>query len=608
MNVLRCVWLLVTLLVAAPAQAEVLVLDRGSERVALAAHVAHLVDAGRDLDIQQVRDAAVAARFRSSPEGRDLNLGITPAALWVRLELDVRPDGAGPWLLEVGYPPLDRIEVFHGDRLAVGGDLLPSSARPFAHRFHVIPLDLASGRQTVYLRITTQSSLTAPLTLWRSAALHANDQWQYSLYSGYLGALIALVLYNFLLYLSLHDRVYITYVAYAAAMTTGQVALNGLGGQFLWPEWVAWGNVAAILGIASAGFFGVIFTRQFLHTRQTMIRMDRVLLGGQLLFSLAIALAVLGRYDLALATTSLVGIAFAVAAVICGTLAIRQGNSGARFFLLAWTMLLGGGAITALRNMGWLPTNMWTLNSLQVGSTLELLLLSFALADRIHVERRGREQAQAEALAATQANVALLERSEAELEQRVADRTAALEAANQRLEASEQRQRDLAQHDALTGLANRALFDDRLGQAMAMAQRDRSRFALLYLDLDKFKPVNDSYGHGVGDLLLKQVAQRIAGCVRESDTVARIGGDEFVIILRAVSLADSAAQVAENIRQAIEKLFFVDGHELSISCSIGVAIYPDDATSGLELAQCADSAMYRAKEAGRNAVVLSNPV
>jgi diguanylate cyclase (GGDEF)-like protein len=152
------------------------------------------------------------------------------------------------------------------------------------------------------------------------------------------------------------------------------------------------------------------------------------------------------------------------------------------------------------------------------------------------------------------------------------------------------------------------LFDDRLGQAMAMAQRDRSRFALLYLDLDKFKPVNDSHGHGVGDLLLKQVAQRIVGCVRESDTVARIGGDEFVIILRAVSLADSAAQVAENIRQALEKPFFVDGHELSISCSIGVAIYPDDATSELELAQCADNAMYRAKEAGRNAVVLSNPV
>jgi len=170
--------------------------------------------------------------------------------------------------------------------------------------------------------------------------------------------------------------------------------------------------------------------------------------------------------------------------------------------------------------------------------------------------------------------------------------------------AAEEHMRRMAQHDALTGLANRALFSDRLNQALALAQREKARLALIFLDLDKFKPVNDSLGHGIGDLLLQEVAQRMQSCVRASDTVARIGGDEFVVLLHHVESDDSALAVAEKIRQALDRPFPIDGHALGISASIGVAIYPEHGHDAIELTKNADDAMYCAKNAGRNVVWL----
>ncbi len=162
--------------------------------------------------------------------------------------------------------------------------------------------------------------------------------------------------------------------------------------------------------------------------------------------------------------------------------------------------------------------------------------------------------------------------------------------------------RHMAQHDALTGLPNRALFSDRVQNTLAYAKRHDTRFAIIFLDLDKFKPVNDNYGHSVGDLLLQQVAKRLQDSIRASDTVGRIGGDEFVLLLGELVGADAALALAEKIRLEIRRPYRIDGHELAISCSLGIAIYPDDGADELTLAKSADEAMYRAKEGGRDSV------
>ena len=158
----------------------------------------------------------------------------------------------------------------------------------------------------------------------------------------------------------------------------------------------------------------------------------------------------------------------------------------------------------------------------------------------------------------------------------------------------------LAQHDSLTGLPNRMLLQDRLSQNICLARRRHSKVALLYLDIDRFKQVNDSRGHEIGDRLLQSVAQRLRSCVRRSDTVSRQGGDEFVIVLAEVAQARDAGISAGKMLQALAAPHRIEGHELRVTASIGIVVYPDDGTEVDLLMKRADGAMYHAKERGRN--------
>jgi diguanylate cyclase (GGDEF)-like protein len=166
--------------------------------------------------------------------------------------------------------------------------------------------------------------------------------------------------------------------------------------------------------------------------------------------------------------------------------------------------------------------------------------------------------------------------------------------------AAEQRLERMANYDALTGLPNRSFFFDRLNQLILHAKRDQSRFALLFIDLDRFKEANDRLGHYFGDLLLKEVAERLIACVRNADTVARMGGDEFVVILSRITDTADAALMAQRLGGEIARPFDLQGHACILSASIGISLYPDDGeTKELQLLK-ADTAMYRSKKQGRN--------
>lgn len=162
----------------------------------------------------------------------------------------------------------------------------------------------------------------------------------------------------------------------------------------------------------------------------------------------------------------------------------------------------------------------------------------------------------------------------------------------------------MAHYDILTDLPNRSLLSERLQHALITSKRERTHLALMFLDLDMFKYINDKLGHDIGDLLLKEVARRIMECLRESDTAARVGGDEFVVLLPSVSSIQTAMLVAEKIRHALGLPFEISGHSMSISSSIGIAVYPEHGGDEKTLLKNADTAMYLAKRNGRNTVVL----
>lgn len=164
----------------------------------------------------------------------------------------------------------------------------------------------------------------------------------------------------------------------------------------------------------------------------------------------------------------------------------------------------------------------------------------------------------------------------------------------------QQKLEEMATHDFLTGLPNRVLLLDRFNIAAALAHRNKARLAVMSLDLDKFKTINDTLGHDAGDQVLKAVGARLTGIIRASDTLARVGGDEFILVMMETKRMEDSADIARKILDAFKEPWMVDGHQLHLSTSIGIAIYPEDGQDLETLTKQSDAAMYYSKGHGRN--------
>lgn len=579
-----------------------------------AAALQFLEDAGGQLTVRDVQGADVAMRFRPVNTGdNEVNFGYSRSAYWLRLPVAVESNMARDWFLEVGFSSLDRISVFQvgaNGRISEqsAGDLAPFAQRPVVHRNFVFPVVLNPRTSNViFLRVESAGTLTIPVTLWESRALMAQDQSTYSLLSVYYGMLLALLLYNLMIYFATQDRVFLNYVVFVFFMAIGQASINGFGNQFMWPEFPAWGNIALPSGMALTGLCGAIFTRSFLGTKTAFARIDRVLVTFGIVFIIAAIVPTFISYRLSAMLTSFTGLAFGITAVAIGVYCDKQGHPGARYFLIAWTLLLLGVAVLAARNFGWLPTNTFTTYSMQIGSALELVLLSFALSDRLSSIRREKELATRETLITKQRVVDALQTSARELESRFVTRTRELEASVQSLREKEQQLGFLASHDQLTGLANRTLFYDRIAQSLARIRRNGGSLGIVMVDIDNFKVYNDQFGHAAGDRMLVAVADALRASVRAIDTVARWGGDEFVVLVDEVTDVVDVETVAVKLLKSMQTLEDPNGKAmpagtaaLSTSISIGVATFPEHGVDAHTLLVAADLAMYRAKAAGKN--------
>jgi diguanylate cyclase (GGDEF)-like protein len=606
---------LATLLIAcwplpAIASHQPLILNAATGHYPVASELMVLEDPKGKLGIADVSGPALAKSFEPAlPKitSAEINFGYSASAWWLCLQVQPEAATLRRWMLEVGYSSLDRIEVYvpradGGFDKLVSGDLLPFSERPYPHRHHVFPVTLTPGKtQMIFLRVTSGGNLTIPVALWQPDALARNDRTTYTLLSLYYGMLLALGLYNLLLYLSTRDVTFLAYVAFTASMAIAIGSWNGLTNQFLWPEWPEWANLALPVGMAATGIFGGIFTRLFLNTRETAPAHDRAIVACIFVFMLTALAALVIPYRIIAVAVSLMGVSFSGITVAVGIHCLRRGHPGARYFLIAWFLLLLGAAVLGMRNLGWLPTTWITFNAMQIGSALELLLLSFALADRLNVMRREKEVATELALRAQHDMVEALRKSEQELERRVAERTHELEAANSQLLDKERELRRLALQDPLTGLSNRMFLNDRIERALARARRTGDSIALMLIDLDNFKPINDTHGHAVGDDLLVTIAARINGIVRETDTVSRLGGDEFVILFEDIRETGSIETILGKLMAAVVEPMDIGGNQsVSVSASIGVAFAPAHADQATQLLARADMEMYKAKSGGRN--------
>jgi len=595
------------LLSMAPFPLNALTLDNASDGMALGSSLSVLKDPQSQMGIDQVRRADQSGLFHPLHGEDEPNFGYTHSAVWLHATF-VNGTTETRWVLELPFAQLDQVEFYLIDKTTGTiinhyrtGDTLPFSERPMVHRHFVFPMELAHNESyEIYMRVRSEGTVTIPLFLWKDSTFARESRNAYMALMLYFGLLLGLFTYNLRLYFSLRDRVYLYYLGFIASIGLGMGAWNGLFFEYLWPDSPRWGNIAAVVGYNLTGMFGAIFSRRFLNSRTFTPLLDRVMKYCTWVFSFLVVAAPLAQYHQIAMMTSAVGILFSIAAVTSGMNCLHHGQRSARYFLLAWSLLLLGTAIFGARNFGLLPTNLFTRYSMQYGSAIEILLFSFALAERISDLRRSKEMAEEAALVAKRRMVELLERAEHELEQRVKERTRELTLINSRLQEQESRLKGLAMYDPLTGLANRRLLDERIEEALSSCSHKSHKVALLLIDLDKFKPVNDTHGHEVGDALLRAIAGRLQSLVRSSDTVARIGGDEFVIVIPGMGDTSRAQQIGENVIRELSQPIAEDEHTLNISASVGMAFYPDDGLNGASLMRQADKAMYEAKRNGRN--------
>ena len=610
---------------AAPALAAIVPLPDDARAVPVGPYADVLEDTHAMLRRDEVMAPQLSRGF--SPVEREIpNFGYTYSAFWLRFQLpqDTAQLMVPMLVLEIRFPSIDLIELhvpYRGAGGAIeyavqrGGDLLPWGAREVKHRNHVFRIPTTRlADAPVYLRLQTESVLTAPVYLWRPEALISADRNAQLGYGVFYGLVIALFLYNLMLLFALRDWTYLWYVLYVASFGIALAAFDGYAYQYLWPESVWWANHALGIALCTTLLFGAQFTRSFLDMPAITLFANRLLLAVMAFAVAGVFFAATGwvvQYGTIMRMLSAVACASAAVVLYVAVRAMLRGYRPARFFLLAWSALLVFIALGALRNFALVPTHFLTVHGLHIGLALDVVLLSFALADRINTTKREKTVAQAEVFANHAALLEATRASERDLERRIGERTAELNRMNDRLREEareremlmvqlreqEQQMRHMAQHDPLTGLPNRISMQQRLALAMELAKRNRKKLAVMLIDLDDFKHVNDSRGHVTGDHALVAVAGRLRTSVRGSDTVARYGGDEFIVLAGDLDRAEDATFIAEKIADMVGLPLSIDGVTEHVSCSIGISFYPDDAEDQEALIERADRAMYAAKAA-----------
>jgi signal transduction histidine kinase len=401
----------------------------GSEasKINLAPFVEYIEDVEGNLSISKVSGEA-ASRFKPLASTGDINFGYSQSTFWFRIPLSKSKGGDDHPLLEVAFFELGHLAFYAPDQApVVTGQNYPISSRPWPHRFYVFPLSLTEEPRYYYLQVRSDSALTVPLTLWQPAAFAADTQKTYLAQALYYGALLALLIYNLFIFISLRERVFLIYSLFVCLMGLSMLAGNGIAQQFLWPDWLAWNGSITTSLYALPLIAGIYFSQQFLQTHSRQPQLHAILhtvAGIELLVAAAPWLHIPAR--MAGVAHSLLIIVGGVLVIVAATRALRAGNRSARLFLLAWGWLMLGIIVAGMRSFGLLPTTTLTAYAAQLGSFAEMLLLSFALAERIRFEREAREAAQAETLVARQSLVNTLRQSEIRLEKTVSERTAEL--------------------------------------------------------------------------------------------------------------------------------------------------------------------------------------
>ncbi|MBF0236576.1 MAG: GGDEF domain-containing protein [SAR324 cluster bacterium] len=698
--------------------------------------------------IQEVSQTDRLLQFKpaltSSP-----NLGLTNSTYWLRFK--VRFQHNQSLVLEISYPFLDYVDLFVPQTNGTfekyqTGDQMPFSHRQIEHRFLLFHLEGQAGEEiSYYLRVQTAGAMTIPVKLWSPEAFTEKvNKEQYAL-GFYYGIMVVMAVYNLFLFFAIRDKAYLFYVMYILFLVVSLMCANGLAFEYLWPDFPLLNNISLPIFMIGTGIFGLSFLQHFLSTSIYTPVIHKILRILQWLFALGLLLmATMGytvtiKYNVVLVSvTVILGI---VTAIRCW----QQHLETARYFLIAWVMFLLGTFIYMMKVMGYVPSSLWTEYAPQVGSVIEVVLLSLGLAHRIHLMRKEKEQAQHEMVL----NQKIANET---LEMNVRERTLELQNSNEKLSHSNQifrslletsasiaqakkledmyhqtlnrlthlyenlgfgiildgvnssriecavfagitpekqeillgkneklfeyciqsiisasqdntetgtvpykdffseltiipmidindnvigkmiiegtqlgkhvmdtimlfldqitaisqnqlltkRLEKMANTDSLTGSFNRAYFDRELSKAIRTAQKfPEMSFSILMIDVNGLKEINDQYGHQSGDQMIIQVANLLSSVCRKSEVVARVGGDEFVVLCLGANHHGASVllqRIREHELKNILRIHDEENHEQEIPIHMSIGVSSSDEAPPEDVMKIADARMYEDKE------------
>jgi signal transduction histidine kinase len=366
------------------------------------------------------------------------NFGISNAPYWLKLNI-LNKTQSSRFLLQISQAGLDEVEFYQSDSSGKISTLKTGENYRFDTRTYFDPNYIfkvyvpAGDRTSVYIRVKARDNVQVPMIIGLSETIFETNKLKDTLVGIYLGIMLVMLLYNFFIYFTVRDRSYFLYVVYIAAVILTQTSIHGYTFQYLWPNtpWLAY--YSSFIFPPLVGVTSFYFMRAFLNTKTALPRIDKLHPIFILGYGIAVLMAIFQKFESSFLLIEICAVSLSMYMLIQSLILSRQGSRPARFFLIAWTIFLFGVTLYVMKDLGFLPYNNFTLYTMPVGSALEVVLLSFALADRINILKKEKEVSQAEALSALQENEKLIKEQNILLEQKVHERTIALEETNENL-------------------------------------------------------------------------------------------------------------------------------------------------------------------------------
>jgi len=553
-------------------------------------------------------------------EELSFNLGYTHEILWVKFDFNNTSSREKNFYINANYNLLDLIRVYKFNQNSFThvqdyGDIFPFNERDLDIPTFAIPINLdGHAKESYVLRINGNSTLKTNMTF-----IEADNTNEYMLrtvlvHTSIVMIIFIMTLYNLFQYFLTNIKLHLQYSAYSFTLMVMMMHLTGYGYHFIWYDYPLINQYIFLPLVSGLIFTATVFIKDLLQFtfvdesigHKNFVRLTLIASSPSILSPLFID-DLTACYQIAN-----VHIVSSILFLLCIVIyKLISKSELAWYFLLSWQVLLAGSIVASLNRVGVIETYVGEI-FIYIGAASEAILLAMIVGLRISNDITRQEKAVQKALIAEQKYRHLaeeyLEKEKQQsqiLQERVEERTKDLNEAYNSLHEAYEQLSEISNTDPLTGLKNRACFNEFMQSAYSSAKRNQHPIAVLFCDIDHFKGVNDNYGHGTGDEALKVVAQIMLDIIQRSqDCIARFGGEEFVAVITDTQL-DDVLNLAERIRTQVEStLIEYKRHKLNITISIGAAYQQQEYSTEGELIDSADMALYRAKENGRNQVQL----